>query len=698
MSVKGRVRVTDEQRADRRLAHALERTWPEFFERFGSLTAVQRAAIPPILDGNDVLVCAATASGKTEAACAPLIENLIGRPAPWTILYISPTRALVNDLYARLFAPLSRLNLRIERRTGDHHRAMATAPHVLLTTPESFDSLLCRGRRANGRHVLDTVAAIVLDEVHLLYGTARGEQVRWLLERQRRLLQSRENDRRRFQIVALSATVPDPEAVRMAFLPEGQIITVTGGRTIETVAPDSATACVEDALPAYLRGVSGKEKILVFANSRRRVDELTVTLRALVGPFGYHVRAHHGSLDRREREQAESDMRERAGIIIIATSTLEIGVDIGDIDLIVLDGPPPNVPALLQRIGRGNRRTNITRVLACAPTPLDSIIQAAMIEAARDGWLGPIERGPQHAVARQQIASTIFGGARRATPRNDLQSLLRVCGGPLIAETLIPALIASDELHEDINGVQLGEEWLEQTERGAIHTNIESSPGMAVMDEETGVVIARGVMAHDGRGMQVGGQLLQIRRWDAVQIEVRKVDSEALSRGDWRYASKAFMQGAGQAQVVRRYLGFDPHTWPVISVGEAMYVFHFGGARRQAVLELAARDTPAHAGLMITPWFIRCPPPLVGPPSWLLKATTALLELRIIARLDVLERTLARPYANRALPIAIRADEVRGWLDIGGELKEIHRAQWQVGLDEEVRKVLQGFVHIGKRS
>jgi len=134
-----------------------------------------------------------------------------------------------------------------------------------------------------------------------------------------------------------------------------------------------------------------------------------------------------------------------------------------------------------------------------------------------------------------------------------------------------------------------------------------------------------------------------------------------------------------------------------ISVGEAMYVFHFGGARRQAVLELAARDTPTHAGPMITPWFIRCPP-LAGPPSWLLKATTALLELRIIARLDVLERTLARPYANLALPIAIRVDEVRGWLDIDGELNEIHRAQWQVGLDEEVRKVLQGFVHIGNRT
>ena len=695
-----RTRATEERRADRQIARVLERTWPDFFERFGRLTAVQRAAIPPILDGRDVLVCAATASGKTEAACAPLIENFIGRSAPWTILYISPTRALVNDLYARLAAPLARLNLRIERRTGDHHyhhRKMETAPHVLLTTPESFDSLLCRGRGEYGRHILESVAAIVLDEVHLLYGTARGEQVRWLLERQRRLPRPHENGARRFQIVALSATLPDPERVRQAFLPAGQIITVAGGREIEAVAPDSATASVEDALPAYLRSVSGKEKILVFANSRLRVDELAATLRTVVAPLGYHVRAHHGSLDRREREQAEADMREREGIITVATSTLEIGVDIGDIDLIVLDGPPPNVSALLQRIGRGNRRTDVTRVLACAPTALDSLIQAAMIEAAREGWLGPVERGPQHAVARQQIASTIFGGARIATPRNELQSLLNACGGSLVADTLIPALLASDELHEDTNGVRLGAHWLEQTSRGEIHTNIEAPQGMAVMNEETGAVIARGVMSHDGHGMRVGGQLLQIRRWDAFQIEVRHVSSEALAHGDWCYTRKAFMQGSGQAQVVRRYLGFDQGTWPVIHADTATYVFHFGGARRQAVLDLAARGAPSHDGLKITPWYVRFAP-RAGPPPWLLAATPAQLELRIVERLSFLERILARPYANRALPTALRVDEVRGWLNIEAELHEILSAQWRAGLSEEVKKVLQGFVNVGEMN
>src|SRR5205823_6804612 len=105
-----------------------------------------------------------------------------------TVLYVSPTRALVNDLYERLHDPLRQLGLRLVRRTGDHKDSLAPAPHVLLTTPESFDSLLCRGRDGERGHVLASVVAVVLDEIHLLLGSPRGEQARWLVERLRRLL------------------------------------------------------------------------------------------------------------------------------------------------------------------------------------------------------------------------------------------------------------------------------------------------------------------------------------------------------------------------------------------------------------------------------------------------------------------------------------------------------------------------------
>ncbi len=690
MEPRRRLRADETLRMDRSIADDLPHAWHAFFAGFGRLTAVQRAAIPAVLTGESVLVVAATASGKTEAACAPLVERFIGRRSPWTILYLSPTRALVNDLRARLLGPLDTLHLHVERRTGDHRAELTTLPHVLLTTPESLDSILCRHRSPEGGHALDRVVAVVLDEIHLLHGTARGEQVRWLLERLRRLLA--QAGARPPQVVALSATVPDPEAVRTAFLPGGAIIGVAGGREIEAVVPASVSARVEDALLAYLAGRRDKEKILVFCNARRRVDTLTAVLRVPLAARGYTVWAHHGSLDRREREQAEAEAKERAGLVIVATSTLEIGIDIGDIDLVALDGPPPDLPALLQRIGRGNRRTGTTRVLACAGTPVEALVQSAMIEAARDGWLGPAHRGPQHAVARQQLASAIFAGARVATPRAALQDLLDTCAAPVVAQSLLPALIANGELREDRSGVRLGEEWCERAEKGSIHSNIEAMAGMTVMDEESGAVIARGVTAHDGRGMRAGGHLLQIQRWDAFRIEVRRVSDPVRGDGEWRYATgRIGMRGPGQPAAVRRYLGIPEETWPVIHLPHATYAFHFGGTRRQAALQLAVPPMTPRGEIVVTPWYMQCTGSSAKP-AWFAQATVGGLTSAIDARLDELERLLGRPATNRDLPRAIRLDEVRGWLGLDDECDHLRAVVWQPVMDDDVRAVLHAFI------
>ncbi|MHB8644261.1 MAG: DEAD/DEAH box helicase [Thermomicrobiales bacterium] len=686
-------RADDDLRTDRRIARDLPTAWPAFFARFGRLTAVQRAAIPTILDGGSVLVLAATASGKTEAAGAPLVERFSARRSPWTILYLSPTRALVNDLYARLLTPLDALHLRVERRTGDHRAELTTLPHVLLTTPESLDSILCRHRRPGGGHALDSVVAVVLDEIHLLHGTARGEQVRWLLERLLQLLARAGASPP--QVVALSATVPDPEAVRAAFLPGGAIVAVAGGREIEAVTPASASTRVEDALLAYLAGRRDKEKILVFCNTRRRVDTLTAALRAPLAARGYTVWAHHGSLDQRMRERAEAEAKEGTGLVIVATSTLEIGIDIGDIDLVALDGPPPDLPALLQRIGRGNRRTGATRVLACAETPVEALVQSAMIEAARDGWLGPAHRGPQHAVARQQLASLIFAGAKITTPRAVLQDVLDRCAAPVVAQSLLPALIECGELSEDRRGVGLGQDWRDRAARGSIHSNIESTGGKVVVDEESGAVIARGVTAHGGHGMRAGGHLLEIQRWDAFRIEVRRVSDPARGDGDWRYATgRMGVRGPGQPAAVRRYLGIPEEIWPVVHLPSATYAFHFGGARRQAVLELTTPPETQRGDVISTPWYIQ----VVGTfakPAWLAQATGSRVASAVDARLDELERLLGRPTVNRALPRAIRLDEVYGWLGLDDECDHLRRAIWQPVTDTDILAVLHALIAQG---
>lgn len=689
---RGRQGPSPEMRADRALARQLPRAWSAFFEHFGRLTTVQRAAMPTILDGRDVLVCAATAAGKTEAACAPLVERHVGRAEPWTVLYVSPTRALVNDLHARLSVPLARLGLRCDRRTGDHRASTERLPHVLLTTPESFDSLLCRGRRGPGGHALGQVVAVVLDEIHLLHGTARGEQIRWLLERLRRLHRETATDGRRVrrvQIIALSATVPDQDAVLAAYVPNGVIVAVPGGREIEVVAPDCDDAATESALPAYLRACSSPEKVLVFGNSRRRVDDLAAGLRVSLHPLGYRVRAHHGSLARREREEAEADAQVERRLVLVATSTLEIGIDIGDVDLVVLDGPPPDVPALLQRIGRGNRRSGSTRVMACAATPGEALIQSAMIEAAREGWLGPAEHGPQHAVARQQLASIIFQGARVATSREELQALLDVCAAPIVARTLLADLIASGEFVEDASGVRLGADWLEQMGQGAIHSNIEDAPGATVRDELTGREIVSGISSHDGRGLRAGGQFLKIQRWGAFSIEVKRVASAMLADGEWRYITRPRFRGAGQPQAVRRFLGLPEDVWPVISRSDGVYAFHFGGERCRSIIELAASQaTASSAGMSANAWYLRLPVGS-GRPRWLAEAGPATLSLALADRLETFERLLGRPTANRELPPNVRLDEILGWLQIGEGLARCQAARWVTASDPEIAAVLQ---------
>lgn len=682
--------MEDDLAQDRAIARKLPRAWPAFFQSFGRLTPVQRASVPVVLDGRDTLVVSPTASGKTEAVCAPLIERYFQPDRPWMILYISPTRALVNDLYERLWQPLRRLSLTVGRRTGDH-RDRPNASDVLLTTPESFDSMLCRGRIAGGDgHLLAHVVALVLDEIHLLHGTARGEQVRWLIERLRRLRAQAKNEgwspNDGFQIIALSATIAQPEAVADAYLPNGQIVQVPGQRQISTATSSSPDSSVESALPSYLSSAVAPEKILVFSNSRRRVDYLAAHLRPVLAKLSYEVRGHHGSLATREREAAERALKTVDKIVVFSTSTLELGIDIGNIDLVVLDSPAPDMSAFFQRIGRGNRRTSTTDVMACAGSVLETVVQSAMIEAARDGWLGDGAFGPQHAVARQQVASYIFQSAQRSRSRAGVQSLLNTCAAPVVATSLIDRLVGEQELLEDGPGLRLGDTWMQKTSSGALHSTIEDMPGVDVVDEETGRAIVHGLSYQSGRGLAAGGLLLEARSWKDRKLEVRRVKEAGLARGEWAYTSRAWLKGPDQPKALRRYLDIEANVWPLIRVGSKCYVFHFGGSVRKAVIELAA----AAAGIeevKANEWCLVLDGQALKP-DWIENTDGLDLEVALANRLDSLERTLGRPRANRSLPLVARIDEVRQWLRIGPELAELQSSQWEQDLDEDLRAVL----------
>jgi len=694
----------DALRKDREIAALLYRTWSSFFSRFGRLTEVQRRAIPVVFRGQDVLLCAPTASGKTEAVCAPIIEKALTLGIPWKVLYVSPTRALVNDLYYRLLTPIEQMGLTVARYTGDHHGNVATSS-ILLTTPESFDSLLCRGKRGEG-HLLANVTTLIIDEIHFLYGNPRGEQLRWLIHRLHRLKAfARQKGwiaESHCQKIALSATVASPEKIQKAFLDplNSQIIIVPGGRDIELVKPDSKIPRTEDALIDYLVNLNSPEKILVFCNSRKRVDYLFDELKDDIEDVGFTALEHHGSLSKGLREDAEYTMKHKNKVVMFATSTLEIGVDIGDIDLIILDGPAPDVSTFLQRIGRGNRRTNKTRVMPCYGNYVEILIHSAIIDAARKGELLPEPVGPCLAVARQQLASYIFQGSRRRRRRSTLTELVDSCSGPVSAE-LIDHLLLENELIEDRSGIRLGEAWKNKAEMGDLHSNIESTHGTTIVDEDSGHVLAGGVKLGTGSVLKLVGNLMEVKRWEYSKVYVSRLRRKVTPDITWGYHSRSWVKGAGQPQAVKRYLGYGTLDWPVLYDTGCSYVFHLGGARRRAVIELIMSSNREHLpSVQITEWFLVLLGNYSHRPAWFEEKDSGLFTSMIADSLEKYEAMLGRPSANKRLPLKARIHEVQEWLDLENELSLVSSARWLHVKDEDVAFSLRAIIaaNLSKQS
>jgi ATP-dependent Lhr-like helicase len=652
--------------------------------------------MPAILAGRDALIVAPTASGKTEAACAPLVERLMGHPSG-TILYVCPTRALVNDLFMRLVRPIEQTGLALSRRTGDHKDSLDESARVLLTTPESFDSMLCRGRTPGGSHILGNVMAVVLDEIHLIHGTARGEQVRWLIERLRRVnAQVAASGSTRdpgIQVVALSATVSDPARVAAEYLhSSAAIFQVQGSRQIEVVCPVVDLPDAAHAIPGHL-SESEPQKVLCFSNSRKRVDQLARDLRKSLSTLGYEVRAHHGSLSLVEREATEKSLKETARIVVCATMTLEIGIDIGNVDLVVLDSPAPSVSSLLQRVGRGNRRTDTTRLMMCSGSEVEALIHAAMLSAAREGDLGEGRPGPQYAVARQQIASYIFQAPARSRSRRQVSELVKSMAASIDADALVAHLVSTGDLDEDGSGVRLSGTWLDLATRGSIHSNIHDAGGYQVIDDRTGTPIGHGIRSQQGRGLGVAGKLLEVQGWDHFKILVHKAASETSATGDWSYVSGAWMKGSGQPRAVRRYFGIPPEEWPTIYHDGAQCVFHFGGGRRRMLLDLLLELTGLSGRFRVDEWAVwpqTKPVPAGQTPSWLGRWSPPQLAVLLTGtRLERAERSLGRPYENRCLPVNLRIREVVEWLDLEHEHDSLVHATWKPVRDPDTEKALQ---------
>jgi len=267
--------------------------------------------------------------------------------------------------------------------------------------------------------------------------------------------------------------------------------------------------------------------------------------------------------------------------------------------------------------------------------------------------------------------------------------LLDECAPPVVAAGLLDHMVRTEELHEDGSGLRLGRDWLEAAACGEIHANIEGTFGATVEDARTGAKIATGVLYRSGKAVQIGGDLLRVRRWTERKIEVDRLGGKGMPTGEWSYSSRAWARGPGQPQAVRRYLDLDEQTWPMLTVGGWACAFHFGGARRRAVLGLLADEQDS---VRVTDWYIRLPATqgAVKPP-WVANPRPAVLALQLYERLDTLERQLARPAANRRLPVEARLEEIREWLDLDAEIAAMRAARWEPVLEPAVASALQAL-------
>ena len=430
--------------------HPLVQAW--FTRQFAGVTEPQRLGWPVIQSGEDVLISAPTGSGKTLAAFLSALDELVrtasaGELTDETrILYVSPLKALSNDVRVNLEIPLAGIaelaraegtplpEIRVAVRTGDTpmaERALMTrkAPHILVTTPESLFILLTAGK---SREMLRSVRTLIVDEIHAVAGSKRGSHLALSIARLEALTQQR------VQKIGLSATVSPIEEVGR-FLSERAHIIQVGRRRDMDVAVEvprdelGAVASNEMWSEIYDRTaalVAEHRTTLVFVNTRRQAERVAHALGERMGEGA--VLPHHGSLSRRLRLEAEQRLKRGELRAVVATASLELGIDIGTVDLVCQMGSPRSISVALQRIGRAGHWVGAKPKGRIFATTRDELIEsAAVIRSIKRGELDRLEipRAPLDILAQQIVAmaacddwdeDALFAFVRSAYPYRDL--------------------------------------------------------------------------------------------------------------------------------------------------------------------------------------------------------------------------------------------------------------------------------------
>ncbi len=371
------------------------------------LRPVQHQAIVVILDGSNAVILAPTAGGKTEASLFPVLSNILssGTP-PVAALYVCPLRALLNNQeprvkrYARMVG-LGAFKWHGDVGAADRRRFLEQPTHILMTTPESLEVMLIN-RAGEAAQLFGALSTVIVDEVHAFAGDDRGAHLASILERLTRFCD------RDLQRIGLSATVGNPRDV-------GTWLAGSSRRPLAVVDPPGVAPPRElsidltddqGQLVAGIAGIARGKKSLVFVGSRSGVEAVTAALQTTeVETF-----VHHGSVSREDRERAEARFSSGTNVAIVSTSTLELGIDIGDLDHVIQVAAPATVSSVLQRMGRTGRRPGaVTNCHFLCSEPEDVLRAAALIRLMEAGWVEDVVSDDRatHVLAHQIMALSL---------------------------------------------------------------------------------------------------------------------------------------------------------------------------------------------------------------------------------------------------------------------------------------------------
>lgn len=455
-----------------------------FKQAVGTPTPIQAEGWPAIASGENVLISAPTGSGKTLAAFLSFIDDLKERADAGElrdelyVIYISPLKALGNDIQQNLRRPLRGLGcehtIRVGIRTGDTEQKERAAmlrrpPHILITTPESLYLLLTS---KGGRVMLCTARAVIIDELHAVLSTKRGTHLFLSLARLDSLCG------RKLQRIGLSATVQPLQLAAACLAPDAPVRVIAPGMRkdmkiiVKSAAQDMRVLPEKSIWPEMARELYRhcleKRAVLCFLEGRAQAEKLAYAVNQISPGL---ARTHHGCVSKEQRLEAERDLRQGRLKLLCATSSMELGIDVGDIDLVVQIGCPRTISSTLQRLGRAGHNPGRESLMIIYPkTPSDALYCALTAQAARRGAIEKatppemcLDVLAQHltsmATARDYDVDEALAIVRGAYPyrsitREDIQSVLRMLAGDWEHEQDRPARarVLYDRVHDRVSG------------------------------------------------------------------------------------------------------------------------------------------------------------------------------------------------------------------------------------------------------